>query len=85
MYNLHELLSFVDLPDLDEDFSMEEIMAVLKDMPSDHASGPDGFNGAFFKKCWNTIKGDILRLCSEFANGTISLQSINASLITVIQ
>jgi hypothetical protein len=39
----------VDLPEMDGPFTMEEIIAVLKDMPSDHALGPDGFNGAFFK------------------------------------
>lgn len=49
-YNLAELLQWVDLPDLDTDFSMEEIQAALSDMPSDHAPGPDGFNGAFFKE-----------------------------------
>jgi hypothetical protein len=41
---------------------MEEIIAVLKDMPSDHALGPDGFNGAFFKKWW-----PILRMILSYA------------------
>lgn len=50
-YNLAILLQEVDLPGFDEPFSMEEILDVLKDMPSDHAPCPDGFNGAFFKKC----------------------------------
>jgi len=29
-------------------------------MPSDKASGPDGFTGAFFKACWETIKEDVM-------------------------
>lgn len=83
-YNLPELLQVVDLPDLDTDFSMEEIQAVLKDMPSGHAPGHDGFNGAFFKKCWDIIKPDILRLCADFAAGTLNLESINGSFIVLI-
>jgi hypothetical protein len=53
-------------------------------MPSDHALGPDGFNGAFFKKCWDIIKVDILRLCVDFAQGNLNLDSINNCLITLI-
>jgi hypothetical protein len=63
---------------------LEEITAILKDMPSDHAPGPDGFNGCFFKKCWPIIKEDVIRLCRDFANGSLNLESINASLITLI-
>jgi hypothetical protein len=31
----------------------------MKDLPADHALGPDGFNGVFLKKCWNIIKEDL--------------------------
>lgn len=33
-------------------FTTNEIDTVIKDMPSDHAPGPDGFNGTFLKACW---------------------------------
>jgi hypothetical protein len=29
-------------------------------MPSDKASGPNGFTGAFFKACWETISDDVM-------------------------
>jgi hypothetical protein len=32
----------------------------MKDMPSDRASGPDGFSGLFYKISWPVIKQDIL-------------------------
>jgi hypothetical protein len=48
LYDLSELIQASELPVLDEPFSNDEILAVLKDMPSYHAPGPDGFNGAFF-------------------------------------
>jgi hypothetical protein len=84
LFDLYELIPLAELPNLDGSFSMEEITAVLKDMPSDHAPGPDGFNGAFFKRCWPIIKEDILRSCKDFADGNLNLERINGSLITLI-
>lgn len=49
-YDLSTLLHEVDLPVLDDPFSVEEIIVVLKDIPSDHAPGLDGFNGVLYKK-----------------------------------
>jgi hypothetical protein len=66
LLELSELIQVVDLPEMDGRFTREEILAMLKDMPSDHAPGPNGFNGAFFKKCWPIIKNDIVRLCKDF-------------------
>jgi hypothetical protein len=40
--------------------------------------------GLFSKKCWDIIKVDILRLCADFAQGNLSLDSINNCLITLI-
>jgi hypothetical protein len=41
---------------LDEPFTMEEIEAVVKEMPTDRAPGPDGFNGLFMKKMMGDYK-----------------------------
>ena len=38
------------------------------DLPSDKAPGPDGFSGAFFKGCWEIIKGDIMLVVNHFSN-----------------
>lgn len=72
------------LEDLDSPFTEEEIAAVLKDMPRDQAPGPDGFNGALIKKCWDIIKADFVRLCRDFEAGNLDISSINGSLITLI-
>jgi hypothetical protein len=82
-YDLSKLIQSSELPVLDDPFTMDEILAVLEDMPYDHAPGLDGFNGAFIKKCWPIIKDDFFRLCNDFASGNLNLGSINASLITV--
>lgn len=40
----------IDLSEQDLIFQEEEIWNVIKEMPSDRASGPDGFIGIFFQK-----------------------------------
>ena len=70
-YNLSNMLrSQVDFDSVTIPFTHKEIDDVVKDMPPDRAPGPDGFNGAFLKACWSTIKEDFYRLCDEFHSGT---------------
>jgi hypothetical protein len=49
----------LDLQHLEEKFTEEEIFAVIQDLKSDKAPGPDGFIGAFYKSCWPIIKDDL--------------------------
>lgn len=44
---------------LEVPFTQEEIKDTINSMPADKAPGPDGFTGAFFKKCWKIIKDDV--------------------------
>jgi hypothetical protein len=85
LYNLDEIVSthnsleFISIP-----FTKEEIDNAVQNMPIDKAPGPDGFNGMFFKKCWHIIKDDVYHLCNDFFAGTVNLQAINNSFITLI-
>jgi hypothetical protein len=72
------------LETLSHPFTHEEIDKVVAQMPSDKSPGPDGFSGLFMKVCWPVIKYDFYRLCQEFWEGTVNLQSINDSFITLI-
>jgi mannosylglycoprotein endo-beta-mannosidase len=45
-----------DLDDLTIPFTKKEMDEVIKEMPSDRAPGPDGFNGLFKKKCCPLFK-----------------------------
>jgi hypothetical protein len=38
----------------------EEVWDVIRDLNGDKASGPDGFTMAFFQKCWDFLKTDIM-------------------------
>jgi hypothetical protein len=58
----------LELEDLGESFSELEVFAAIKSMPSDKAPVPDGFTGAFYKACWQTIKHDVMRVLHLFSN-----------------
>jgi hypothetical protein len=49
------------LDSLGQPFTEEEVKEAIAQMPVDKAPGPDGFTGAFFKRCWETIRADLMR------------------------
>ena len=57
-------VAHVDLSEQDRMFTEEELWAVIKDLPSDKAPGPDGFIGLFFQKAWEVIKADLMAAIS---------------------
>ena len=69
---------------LEEPFTTEEIDSVVASLPSYKSPGPDGFNTDFIKKCWPIIKHDFYKLCLDFYEGNICLQSLNGSFIALI-
>jgi hypothetical protein len=84
-FDLASLLTRVEgLEDLTAPFEKKEMDDVIKEMPPDRAPGPDGFNGLFVKRCWPIIQKDFYRLAKEFHEGTLNLQNINGSFITLV-
>lgn len=49
-----------DLQHLDAPFTEQELKAAVNEVHGEKAPGPDGFTGAFFKRCWLIIKDDLL-------------------------
>jgi hypothetical protein len=85
LFNLEELLQRAeDLDFLTQPFSHEEIDSVVANLPGDKSPGPDGFNKDFVKKCWSIIKFDFYKLCDASHSGSICLESINGSHITLL-
>lgn len=75
----HGNLQHLSLP-----FSTLDIDKIVQHMPTDKVAGPDGFNGLFLKRCWHIIKEEVYCLCFDFFNGTLDLQAINSSFVTLI-
>lgn len=69
-YDLSNLITALPMEQfcLDDDFSEEEIISTIKNLPNNHAPGLDGFNGSFIKNCWDIIKNDFFRLFRDFCN-----------------
>jgi len=56
----------LDLHGLGSPMAESEVLNAINDMPSDKVPGPDGFTGLFFKKCWDIIKPDLMRVITHF-------------------
>jgi hypothetical protein len=70
---------------IDDPFLEEEVPKAISQMPSDKAPDPDGFTGAFFKKCWGTIKVDVMGAIHQFNNlHTAHLQWVSSANIILL-
>jgi hypothetical protein len=84
-FDLAHIIKRVEgLDELTVPFTKKEMDEVIKAMPADRAPGPDGYNDMFVKKCWSIIQNDFYRLASDFYEGSIKLQNINGSFITLV-
>ena len=58
-FDLARIIKKVEgMDELTKPFMHEEIDRLVREMPSDRAPGPDGFNGCFLKSSWHIIKED---------------------------
>jgi hypothetical protein len=51
---------------LDSCFERDEIIQVVRDLQGDQSPGPDGFNMAFFQKCWRVVESDVMAFLRRF-------------------
>jgi hypothetical protein len=78
-------LGHAALDGIDEPFTEEEVKKAIDLMPSDKAPGPDGFTGAFFKKCWGIVKEDIMGAIHHFNILNVRhLQWVNSANIVLL-
>ena len=74
-----------DLSALEAPFLMKELKSAVFDLPMEKAPGPDGFISLFFRRCWDTISGDLLAAMTQLAEqgdgGARLLNSANIVLI----
>jgi hypothetical protein len=78
------LTSKTNLDFLEAPFTPKEIDDVVADFPHNKSPGPDGFNAEFMQKRWPISKKDFHKLCNQFHQGSVCLESINNCFITMV-
>ena len=75
----------LDLSELDDPFSEEEVWKTISSLPPDKAPGPDGFTGKFYKVCWPIIKQDIMAAASAvWSRNFNNFELLNSAFITLL-
>lgn len=78
-------LPHVNLEHLEEEFSEDEIHAVVKELKSYKAPGPASFIGIFYKSCWGIIKDDLIAAVNFFyAQHDHHFKHINSAHVVLI-
>lgn len=62
----------------------DEIKEAVFSINADGAAGPDGFNGHFYRQCWDIIKEDLIVAVQSFFQGQIFPKSWSSTLIVAI-
>jgi hypothetical protein len=55
------------------------VWEVVRDLNGDKAQGPDGFTIAFFLRCWEVMKEDIMAVFKELHSRQKFVKNINAT------
>ncbi|KAL9677362.1 hypothetical protein QQ045_005591 [Rhodiola kirilowii] len=63
---------------------MDEVVSVLKKMPTNKATSPDGFSVEFFKASWNVCGKDILKSVTQFFRDGRMPKGINSTYLALI-
>jgi hypothetical protein len=69
---------------LEQPFTEEEVLGVVKNMAGDKAPGPDGYSMAFFRKCWDIVKHDVMAVFREFYTYGTFEKSLNVTFLALI-
>ncbi|RVW30958.1 Transposon TX1 uncharacterized 149 kDa protein [Vitis vinifera] len=79
-----ERLEAVDAASLEESFSEQEVLEVLKGFCGDKAPEPDVFTMAFWQSSWEFVKEEVLGFFRDFHNHGRFVKSLNATFIVLI-
>lgn len=74
----------MDLSNLDQVFSLEEIKQSISDLGPDKAQRAQWLSHFFFQKHWELLKDTLVSLCNDFYEGRTNLEHLNWIHISLI-
>lgn len=77
-------LNELEQEELIKPFGLNEVKEVVMDLKTNSAPGPNGFSSIFFKKFWDTIKGDMMDMFQDFWAGLLDIKRLNYGVITLV-
>jgi hypothetical protein len=63
---------------------LQEAREVINGMDMDKALSSDGFSLAFYRDCWEVVKGDFMAVFADFHSQGKFVKSINSTFISLI-
>ena len=79
-----ELVTVDQNVELLREVTMEEVKRVIFELDKDNAPGSDGYIGAFFRHCWDTVAFDAWAAARDFMAGTPIPKGIASTLIVLL-
>jgi len=76
-------ISLEDAGELKKEFSKEEVQKAINVLGKEKAPGPNGINIAFFKHCWDIVKGNVMGFFSDFHKRGTFEKSLDATFISL--
>jgi hypothetical protein len=62
----------IDLSDLEQVLTEEEVWSTIKALPLDKAWGPNGYTNRFYKVAWEVIKPDFMIVVARLMQGDVN-------------
>ena len=66
------------------EFTKAEVREAIFQMEHNKVPGPHGFPAEFYQAFWDTIKGDLMAMLSEFHKGELPLYNLNFGTIILL-
>ena len=83
-WSAEELFTDAENDILEKPFTQDEIREAIMGSYANGASGPDGLSFLFYQTFWEVIKNDFMALVRDFECGTLDIQRLNYSTVTLI-
>ena len=77
-------LSHTNSAALEVPFSEDEVFSAFSSLGGDKAPSPEGFTLAFWQKCWDVVKDEVLGFFGDFYELSCFKRSLNATFVVLV-